>query len=58
MGHVVIVIVNDLDQKVGLGHNDSTVGFQKNCVVVVVDDLLSMFLENSLHHVMQRTNNE
>jgi hypothetical protein len=58
LAHVVIAIVNDFDQKVGLGHNDNTAGFQKKIVVVgvVVEDPLSMFPENSLHHVMQRTN--
>lgn len=53
-----MVIVDDFDQKVGLGHNDNTLGFQEDFVVVgvVVEDPLSMFPENSLYHVMQSTN--
>ena len=58
LAHVVMVIVDDFDQKVGLGHNDNTLGFQEDFVVVdvVVEGPLSMFPENSLYHVMQSTN--
>lgn len=50
LAHVVMVIVDDFDQKVGLGHNDNTLGFQEDFVVVgvVVEGPLSMFPENSL----------